>query len=303
MRPTMTTTRPGRTRRAGSPASLRTLGLALAVALVPLAGTADPGQEGGTGLAFQQGPGKFPIRGSLAEIELADGYAFLDDSGTRRLMELTQNPVSGRESATIIPTSESDDWFLVFEWDEMGYVQDDQADLDAEALLDSIREGTAASNAEREKRGWPRLEIVGWQEPPRYDPDTHNLTWSVIGESDGHRSVNRIVKLLGRRGVMTATLVADPDQLVMAMPQVDALLDDFRFQPGSTYAEFIPGTDRMAEIGLGALVVGGAGAALVKSGLLARMWKFIVAGVVALGAGIKRFFTGTRAEEQPRTQV
>jgi uncharacterized membrane-anchored protein len=142
------------------------------------------------------------------------------------------------------------------------------------------------------------MQIVGWQEQPHYDPRTNNLSWAIIGETEGHRSINRIVKLLGRHGVMTVTLVSDADALDGAVPRVDALLDGYRFKPGSTYAEFVPGKDKLAEYGLTALVVGGAGAMLVKSGLLAKLWKPIAIGLVALGAGVKRlFFSGRKAEQ------
>jgi uncharacterized membrane-anchored protein len=71
---------------------------------------------------------------------------------------------------------------------------------------------------------------------------------------------------------------------------VDSLLTGYRFQPGNTYAEFVPGKDRLAEIGLTVVIAGGAGVALVKSGLLARFWKVLVAGGAALVAGIGRLF-------------
>jgi uncharacterized membrane-anchored protein len=139
------------------------------------------------------------------------------------------------------------------------------------------------------------MSILGWEEEPHYDTNTKNLSWAIIGESGGNRNINRLTKLLGRRGVMSATLVASPDELFAASAAVDELLTQYRFQKGSTYAEYIPGTDRLAEVGLTALVVGGAGAALVKSGLLARFWKPIGLGLVALGVGIKRMFTGGRS--------
>ena len=152
--------------------------------------------------------------------------------------------------------------------------------------------------------GWAPMTIVGWHETPHYDARTNNLSWAVIGASGGHQNVNRIVKLLGRRGVMTATLVASPDELATAMPRVDALLEGYRFQPGSTYAEYVPGTDKLAEYGLAALVVGGGAAVLLKSGLLARLWKPIVLGLAAFGAGIKRlFFSGRSAEHDPHKPV
>jgi uncharacterized membrane-anchored protein len=229
---------------------------------------------------------------------IGEDYLYLDADGTKRLMELTQNPVSGLEMATVAPASNDANWFLVFEFDQVGYVPDDEKDsLDADAMLTAIREGTEAANEERRARGWGTMQIVGWHEPPHYDTRTNNLSWAITGESDGQRNVNRIVKVLGRRGVMTATLVASPDELATAIPAVETLLAGYQFKSGHTYAEYMPGTDQLATYGLTALVVGGAGAALAKSGLLAKMWKPIAVALVALGAGVKRLFTGGRKAE------
>ena len=43
-------------------------------------------------------------------------------------MELTQNPVSGQEVGTVAPVSDDEGWFLVFEWDEIGYVPETNSD-------------------------------------------------------------------------------------------------------------------------------------------------------------------------------
>lgn len=253
---------------------------------------------------WQPGPVRAPIGKDLAEVEIPEGYMVLDAANTQRLLEYMENPVSGSELATIAPAREDGDWFMLFEWSDIGYVKDEEGkDLDADAILESIREGTAAANEERKKRGWSPLEVVGWQEEPHYDSDTHNLTWAIIGQSNGERSINRTVKLLGRRGVMTAVLVAPPQGLEAAARESDALLAAYHFLPGSTYAEYVPGKDKLAKIGLAALIVGGAGAALVKSGLLVRFWKVIVGAIVALGAGIKRVFGSTRAEDSPTSHV
>ncbi len=242
-------------------------------------------------LEWTQGPGTAPIGDDLAEIDLTENHVFLDPDGTRKLLEMSGNPVAGNELATVAPLSDEEAWFVIFEWEEIGYVDDDDADdIDPDSILDSIREGTAAANEERAKRGWSSIDIVGWHEEPFYDASTNNLTWAIIGESADGRTVNRLVKVLGRRGVMSATLVASPEELDAAIPQVNTLLEAYRFRPGRTYAEFMPGKDRLAEIGLTALIAGGAGVALMKSGLLARFWKVLVAGGVALVAGIGRLF-------------
>jgi uncharacterized membrane-anchored protein len=258
-------------------------------------------------LAWSQGAdAPAPIGDGLAEIDLGPDYLYLDAEGTRNLLEMTENPTSGTEVATIAPISEEEGWFVIFEYDPIGYVpDDDHASLDAEEILASIRAGTEAANEVRRERGWTEMNIVGWHEAPHYDARTNNLSWAIIGESADGRAINRIVKLLGRRGVMTATLVAGPDELDHAIAATNGLLDGYRFQPGQTYAEYVPGTDKLAEIGLAALIVGGGAAALVKSGLLAKLWKPILVALAAVGAGLKRIFFGGRSAahdpEQPIT--
>jgi len=276
--------------------------LVLCAALV-CAGAASAQEPEAPPLDFQQGPGTFAMHGDLAEIELTDSYVFLDGDNTRKLLELTQNPSSGGEIGTVLPRAEGEGWFVIFEWDEIGYVGDEDEDLDAAAILSSIEQGTAHANEERTKRGWPMLEIVGWHDEPRYDANTNNLTWAIVGSSQGEENINRFVKVLGRKGVMTATLVASRDELFAADNELWTLLSGYHFQSGSSYAEYVPGTDKLAEMGLAALVVGGAGAVLVKSGLLARFWKLIVAGLVGVGGVVSRFFRGTRAEDEPITRV
>lgn len=286
------------TRRIHALGTLRT-GIALAALLLaaPIAAEEEAAQP--TPLPWAGGGGTAPIGDDLAEIDLSEEYVFLDADGTKQLMEMTGNPETGLEMATVAPKAEDATWFVVFEYEPVGYVPDDEKDqLDAEAMLDSIKEGTEAANQERRERGWGSLTIVGWQEPPHYDERTKNLSWAIIGQNDGgEKSINRIVKLLGRRGVMTATLVSPPDEMASAVPMVDALLDGYRYQPGSTYAEYVPSTDKLAEYGLTALVVGGAGAALVKSGLLAKLWKPIALMLAAMGAGLKKLlFSGRKSE-------
>lgn len=280
-------------------ATLATLALLAAPAAVAKENLAERPEEE-IGFDWQFGPAVAQLGDGLAEIEIPDGYMALDRRETQRLMEYLENPVNGTEVGTIAPAEEDANWFIVFEWDAIGYVPDeDHEAIDADALLASIREGTEEANKERAERGWATMQIVGWQEEPHYDEETQNLTWAVLGRSGGHDNVNRIMKLLGRRGVMTATLVSDTHILPVAAVETDQLLAEFRFQPGNTYAEYIPGTDKLAEIGLAALIVGGAGAALVQTGVLARFWKVILAGLAAVGGGIAKLFGGGKSEEYP----
>ncbi len=82
------------------------------------------------------------------------------------------------------------------------------------------------------------------------------------------------------------------------MPEFRRLIAGHSFTAGQDYGSYRSG-DKVAEYGLAALAAGGALALAAKTGLLAKFWKLIVAGVVALGAGIKRMFGGAKPA-QPR---
>lgn len=262
-------------------------------------------EDGEAPLEWIAGPTSLEVGDGIAAIDLPSGYVALGAEDTRQLMTLMENPVNGSEMATVAPDAEQGlPWFMVFEWEPIGWVDDsEKEDLDAAGILSSIQSGTEAANEERRKRGWSTLEVVGWFEEPHYDDRTNNLTWAIEARSAGEPLINRMVKLLGRRGVMSVTLVSSPETLAADAKDADALLAGYAFQPGSRYAEFIPGEDDVASYGLTALIAGGAGVALAKSGLLARFWKFLVVGAIAVAGGLKRLFTGRKHIQDPPTQV
>jgi hypothetical protein len=92
---------------------------------------------------------------------------------------------------------------------------------------------------------------------PHYDTATKRLEWGLRlrGES-GEKNVNYTSRILGRSGVMTATLVSDTATLAQNTDEFKKVLAGFDYNSGQTYAEFKNG-DKVAAIGLGALVLGG----------------------------------------------
>jgi uncharacterized membrane-anchored protein len=237
--------------------------------------------------------------GDIAEIKVPAGYKFTGAKGTRGLLEAFGNPTSGDELGFL--TRESMDWSIVFEFSDVGYVKDDDKDkLDSAKMLKSIRAGTEEANKLRQKMGSPPIVNVDWQLPPRYNEQTHNLEWAIKGESEGEPLVNYNTRLLGRRGVMSVTLLVDPKDMNTTLPAYQALLADYSFKTGQRYAEFRSG-DKIAQYGLAALVVGGAAVGAAKLGLFASLavllkkaWKFVVVAVVAVVAALRRFLFGER---------
>lgn len=263
-----------------------------------------PAEENqGAKINWVPGPTTAQLGDGLASIKVPEGYLFADKTEARKIMEMMGNPPSDQEIGLIAPADDAKTWFVVFEYNEVGYVKDDDKDeIDADAILKSIREGTEEGNKERKEMGVDPIEIVGWFEKPHYDVNTHNLVWAIEGKSKQDGLVNYDVRLLGRRGYVSATLVTDPKALSADLPHVQSLLGGFTFNEGNRYAEWKSG-DKVAEYGLAALVAGGAGAAALKLGLFAQLakllakgWKLVVVGFAALTGWVKRLL-GKKDEE------
>lgn len=237
-----------------------------------------------------------------ATITVPEGYFFLDKTATRKFLEDNQNIPDGDELATIVrlrPGS-NDSWFAVFTYSDTGHIKDDEKDsIDAAALMKSMQAGNREANAERQKRGWAALNLEGWHQPPFYNAGTNNLTWATRLNSEGQTSINHSIRLLGRTGLMSAQLVADPASVDVSIAEFDQVLTSYAFNQGLQYAEFRPG-DKLAAYGLTALIAGGVGATAVKTGLLKKLWKLIVFGIAALVGGVKKLFSklGTPARSE-----
>ena len=233
--------------------------------------------------------------GGVAEVEVPVGHIFFDGKTTRAMMEAAGEPVGGNEVGFLTPTNRG--WAVYFQFDDTGFVKDDDKDkLDANKLLKSIKKGNDDGNAYRKEHGNPPLEIVGWEQEPRYDTNTHNLTWAIRATCEGEQIVNYNTRLLGRKGVMEVILVCDPADLSKHLPEFTALLAGYKYTAGETYAEYKPG-DKLAKYGLGALVLGGAAVGAAKLGLFAWLavflkkgFKLVIIAVVAIGALFKKVF-------------
>jgi uncharacterized membrane-anchored protein len=236
--------------------------------------------------------------GSNALITVPAGYVFLGPKGAARFMELTQNIPSGREAGVIFKKSDTENWFAVFEYVDAGHVDDsDRSDLDPDGLLKTLKSGNDRGNEMRRERGWQELQLVGWFKPPYYDTTSNNLTWATTIAVESDQTVNHSVRLLGREGYYNADLVVGKDAAAAATADFTQLLTGFEYTAGNRYAEFRKG-DRVAELGLAALIAGGAGAAAAKSGLLGKAWKAIVFGVLAVLAFLKKLVGGLLGRNQ-----
>lgn len=226
-------------------------------------------------LDWVRGPRAVGIGGN-STLSLPEGYVYLDAVNTKKFEELNENLSNGKE-VMIAPKTLQWSAYLIFE--DEGYVKDDEK-IDADAILKTLKEGTEETNAERKRRGWPELHVVGWSIPPAYNSSTKRLEWATLLQSQGGQATNFFTKVLGRRGFTTIILVSAPENTTSAVAALDGVLTGYRFNEGQTYADWRPG-DKVAEYGLAGLIAGGAVAAAAKTGLLKGLWKFLVAGIAA----------------------
>ena len=257
-----------------------------------------------SGLKYQQG--EITLQDGLATLYVPDGFQFLNGPDAQTvLVKLWGNPPRSADPLGMLmpfgvsPLSDQS-WAVVVTYEADGYVSDTDAEkINYNELLTQMQKDLASANEEREKAGYEPIHLVGWAKAPRYDNETHKLYWAkeLKFGSQPENTLNYNIRMLGRGGVLVLNAVAGMSQLSEIEQATPKILTAIDFNPGHRYADFNPKSDKIAEYGLAALVVGTATAAAVKFGLFKGLWlailaakKFIIVGVAALVALFRKLF-------------
>jgi uncharacterized membrane-anchored protein len=240
--------------------------------------------------SLQWQTGSITLKDGLAKINLTDDFRFLDNTGARKVLHnLWGNPDNPHILGMIFPKDKGplDDntWAVTVNYEDGGYMKDDDAGtINYDDLLKKMQEQAKAANPEREKAGYPSIQLVGWAAPPRYDKATHKLYWAKDLKFGGETqdTLNYDIRILGRHGWLVLGAIANMNafpEIDQKVPQILAMVD---FQPGNAYADFDPKIDKVAEYGLATLIAGGALAGAAKLGLFGFLFKYIIVAVLAL---------------------
>ena len=255
----------------------------------PGQGQEENGSDGGERFKPIAGPSKVEAGHDIV-IDLPEGYLFLDAPQAKKLMEKMGN--LWNDNLLGVLSQDESSWFVTVRYTEEGYVKDDEAEkMDADEILNAIKEGTEEANKERQQRGFAAMEIRGWSEPPTYQRSAHHLVWGIKahGAGDDDDVINFNTRILGRRGYVALNLIDGAKTIEASKPSAAKLLAATTFKPGARYEDFDAKSDKVAEYGLAALVLGGAGVGalkLVKVGLLAKFGAKLLALLLALKKGI-----------------
>jgi len=246
--------------------------------------------------------GEINLKNGVAKLKLTDNFRYLPPKDAKTvLVDLWGNPPGLDTIGMIVPADlplyATNAWAVIISYEEDGYVKDADANtIDYDKLLKTMRANIKKRNKEREKEGYPSLELLGWATPPHYDQTSHKLHWAKelkFSDSD-ENTVNYDIRVLGRKGVLSMNTVASMssfESISKVSPEIVAMAE---FNPGYRYSDFNGSSDKVATYGLAALVAGGIAAKagffkVLLVGILAAK-KFIIIAVIGLGVYLKKLF-------------
>jgi uncharacterized membrane-anchored protein len=237
----------------------------------------------------------------IAKLTVPASFKFLNaEQSNYILSDLWGNPPQTGILGMLFPSNggpfAEDSYAFVITYDGSGYVKDDDADkINYDDMLKDLQKGEIEENKQRKMQGYGAINMIGWASKPFYDKNNKVLHWAKNLQFEGQdeKTLNYEVRILGRKGVLSMNAVATMNELDSVKKDIDKVLAMPSFTEGNTYKDFDSKTDNVAAWTIGGLV---AGKVLLKAGVWAVMgkfligaWKFILIGIVALWAGIKRF--------------
>ena len=262
----------------------------------------------GIAKAMVRGPAAVALR-DQASLSLPEGFGFIPQKEAAAFMKFIGNHTDAAFMGLLVPLDSAAErkgsqWFVTVDYDPAGYIKDDDAKhWDSDKLLQSLKDGTEAGNADRVSAGIPPLMVTRWIQAPVYEASSHRLTWSAEAKQkntpDSDPTINYNTYVLGREGYISLNLVTATSTVDQDKTDAGKLLSAVDFKSGKRYTDFNSSTDKVAAYGLAALV---AGVAVKKLGLIAligaalvKFSKVIFIAVIAFGAGISRWFKWFKA--------
>ncbi|MBP7514469.1 MAG: DUF2167 domain-containing protein [Flavobacteriales bacterium] len=257
--------------------------------------------------AFNYQRGTVQLENGVASLVLPAGFKFLgQEQGTQVVKDLWGNRDAEGILGVIFP--ENDDPFsdssyaYVIQYDESGYVEDDDADdIDYDEMLAELQKDEAQNNQQRSAMGMEPMYLIGWAAPPFYDQERKVLHWAKeikFGDSAEVNTLNYNVRVLGRKGVLILNAVAAMSELEMVKQHVPEVLNIVQFNDGYKYEQFDSSVDKVAAYTIGGLV---AGKVLAKVGIFAGLAKFgkvIILAIAAAIGGLWKLITGRKKKDE-----
>ncbi len=239
---------------------------------------------------FTPQSGEIKLDAAYATLNLPEGYTFYSAGDTDKILtELWGNPPDQKALGSIFPPGTNplteDGYSIIISFNMSGYVKDEDAvKTNFDKLLKRMKKDTVAENKYRKQEGYPKIELLGWADEPRYDSENKRLVWAkkLLFEGSFGVTLNYNLRFLGRYGVLEFNYIADKkhlEDIKSAIPEESKMAS---FNQGSRYEDFNPSSDKVAQYGIAGLIAGGVLAK--KLGLLAVILLFLKKGGVLIFA-------------------
>lgn len=264
--------------------------------------------------SFNYKTGRVIIGNNLATVDVPKGCLYLNPEESQYMMEsIFGNPPAPISLGMLLSDTPSMltgvNWIIDFNYVDEGHVNDEDAkETDYDELLKLLIEQTEEASKERVASGFEQVRMIGWAQPPFYDEKNKKLHWAkelAFGTDQGN-TLNYNIRILGRQGYLEMNIITGMDKMPEVKKDINMILASTNFIEGNRYADFNEDTDKLAEYGIGGLIVGGV---LAKTGILAKigifLLKFIkplIIGVIALFAFLGKRFFGRKKEEEIVTE-
>ncbi|WP_462252227.1 DUF2167 domain-containing protein [Ferruginibacter sp.] len=252
--------------------------------------------------AMKYETGIIALSNGIAKLNVPPGFKYLNAAQSNYVLtDVWGNPPQTGVLGMIFPESSGPfgekSYAFIITYDPMGFVKDEDADkTNYDDLLKNMQKEEVEENKSRTAQGYPAINMTGWASKPFYDKTNKVLHWAknlhFAGQDEN--TLNYEVRILGRKGVLSMNAVASMNELDSVKKDIDKVLAIPSFTEGNTYKDFDSKTDNVAAWTIGGLV---AGKVLLKVGFWAVLskfflaaWKFILIGVIAVWAGVKKFF-------------
>jgi uncharacterized membrane-anchored protein len=250
--------------------------------------------------------GTIELESRNATLTVPEGFRYLNRKQSMYVLsDLWGNPADTSVLGLLVPENKGvladDSWVFVLSFDELGFVEDDDAeDIDYDDLLADEQKETQEESKQRVQMGYEAIELVGWASKPYYDKEKKVLHWAKeLKFADAEtNTLNYNLRVLGRKGVFVINAVASMNELPEVKSSISHVISSVEYKEGHRYADFTPGVDQVAAWTIGGLV---AGKILAKAGffaLLLKFWKLIAVAVIGFGGAIWRRISGKPKDDE-----
>jgi uncharacterized membrane-anchored protein len=245
--------------------------------------TASP-PAAGTSPQWVIGPATASID-NTADITVPEGCRFTDQNYARVVLASSREPIPNNLAGLLFPDSHK--WFAILQYTEIGRVKIGEKErLDADVILKKYQSDIARQSKDRSAPGSrPVVADISWELKPSYDSVQNKLEYALKAKGASGGSINYVVNLLGRRGVLSVTIV-QPDQAGFNPVTLRDAIKGIAFKSGERYSDFQP-EDRVARSSLADLILNTNGAEPLSrwERLAQNKWLWAGSAVVLLLGG------------------